>query len=464
VATYNFTAITAAQALALTGADTVLVPSGSASATTILFIPGAPDAISMTVGATTVVFSAALSNATITYADSSRLYVGTTANDAPAAFGAEVNGLYGGLGADTLSGGNGMNQLQGNQGNDSLVGGQDNDVIYGGQDNDYLNVGSRFSGAPGGNFAQGNRGSDTVIGSSTENDILLGGQDNDMIGATSRGPVTVIAGFNFFLSPVAAGHGGNDFLNGNLGDDFLFGGAGADQLFGEDGNDYLTDVGNGTLNGGAGSDILIANGISTVDAGEGADIALFGPGAFNVDMGGGNDITGTLLNPIASDRFTLSGGAGNDDITTSAGSDIVNGGDGSDTIDAAGGADTISGGEGLDAFSFYGGESFAVFETLDQIIDWTSLDVLYFEDGNTGFGIGLGNPSNYAETTAASYAAAQAFANARVGGGAIDYVAVQVGGDVFVFADALNNNGVADVAVRLVGRSLADISQLNFTI
>ena len=43
----------------------------------------------------------------------------------------------------------------------------------------------------------------------------------------------------------------------------------------------------------------------------------------------------------------------------------------------------------------------------------------------------------------------------------MNYVAVQVGADVLLFADSLNNNGGADTAARIVGRSLADIAFSN---
>ena len=41
-------------------------------------------------------------------------------------------------------------------------------------------------------------------------------------------------------------------------------------------------------------------------------------------------------------------------------------------------------------------------------------------------------------------------------------VAVQIGADVVVFADSGADNGSADDAVALVGRTLADISTANF--
>ena len=43
-----------------------------------------------------------------------------------------------------------------------------------------------------------------------------------------------------------------------------------------------------------------------------------------------------------------------------------------------------------------------------------------------------------------------------------NYVAVRVGGDVVVFVDSGNNNGTAEDAIVLVGRTLADVEPANF--
>ena len=93
---------------------------------------------------------------------------------------------------------------------------------------------------------------------------------------------------------------------------------------------------------------------------------------------------------------------------------------------------------------------------LDQVTDWQTGDSLTF-------GGATGTITNYLESSATDYAAAQTFANAQINGGVVDYVAVQVGTSVVVFADSGNNNGTAEDAVVLVGRTLADIDFGNFT-
>ena len=57
--------------------------------------------------------------------------------------------------------------------------------------------------------------------------------------------------------------------------------------------------------------------------------------------------------------------------------------------------------------------------------------------------------------------AALSFANGQIAAGQ-NYVAVQVGADVIIFADSAGNDGTADSAVMLVGRTLADIAFGNF--
>ena len=67
---------------------------------------------------------------------------------------------------------------------------------------------------------------------------------------------------------------------------------------------------------------------------------------------------------------------------------------------------------------------------------------------------------SYQETTAADFASAVAAAKATLGAGGVEVVAVQVDGDVFVFADGGSTNTIQESVMR-GGRSLADISASN---
>lgn len=481
--TYNLSAISAAQALAITAADTLVLDIGTGAETSVLF--SAADQITIVAGGRTVVFGLGVAAATKTYTGGGSLFIGGTGDD-QRSLDAGSDGLYGGAGNDSLAGGAANDLLQGNQGGDSLDGGAGYDIIYGGQDNDFIDGGAAGSGS---DFGQGNRGDDTVLGSAPGSDTLLGGQGNDLINATGFVEATFGDGVTV-LSPTGSRVGGDDFLNGNLGNDSIFGGLGNDRIFGEGGDDYLQDSGGlanlldggdgndrivvanffggvSTLFGGNGDDRIFIGGVGLVDAGSGDDAVGFysdeaGGYAYVLLLGDGDDVcVGVGATTSSRDHLTIDGGAGNDLINAYDGSDSITGGAGEDTIDSWEGADTVAGGAGSDQFQYYGGETTTVLGQVDSIVDWSSEDRLYFEPLN-GFAIGAGTAANYAESNAADYSAALAFANTQIAGGAINYVAVQVGADVFVFADSLADNGNADSTVRLVGRSLADIAFGNF--
>jgi Ca2+-binding RTX toxin-like protein len=443
---FTFSTITAAQALAIGAGDLLNIDQGSAVYSSIAYLPADalnPDRIALTMGAQTVVFGAGLTSAARVFVDGSVLFVGGPGNDSPPVGGALNDGFFGGMGADTLSAGAGFNVLQGNQGDDVLTGGSGVDWIYGGRDNDQISVGASGSGGFS-NFANGNLGSDTISGSQTDADILLGGQGDDLIGATSFSLAIVDADG----IPTGSGlsGGGADFLNGNLGNDTVIGGAGDDQIYGEDGNDVLLGkTGRNTLDGGLGNDTIVGGG--------GGDTIYFG---------GGDDVGGIMGAGAASDLGFLDGGAGNDNINGGAGRDLLLGGDGNDLLDGWAGADSMTGGAGIDQFQLWSGDSGVVAGQLDRITDWAGgEDRLFFGSGAAETAVGAGSSANYVETTAADYGAALSFANTQIAAGAVNYVAAQIGGDVVVFADTEMNNGSADSAVVLVGRSLFDITFSN---
>lgn len=449
MATYQFSTITATQALGLTAGDTLAIDQGTAVLSSVAYIPGAggaADTISLTIGARSVVFSSALSAATKTFADGSQLYVGGTGDDS-ATFLFQNDAMFGGLGNDTLISGNGDNIVQGNQGNDALRGGSGSDTIYGGADNDFILTGASPAGGFA-NFVNGNKGTDTVNGSLTDADTLLGGQGNDLIGAYS---ITLDYNQDNPVTGITGGRGGGtDFLNGNLGDDTIVGGAGDDTIYGEDGNDLIID---------SNSYITGTGGRNTIDAGVGND-TVAGSANDSILMGAGDDLGVLSGGSSNSAGGFLDGGAGNDALVGGDGSDAIFGGTGDDTIDGFDGPDSETGGAGADLFQFYGDEARTAFAGLDRILDWAAEDKLSFTSSND-VEIGAGTSANYAEITAATYDAALAAANAQVAGGVVNYVAAQVGADVFVFADSEANNGVADSAIILVGKTLADIAFTN---
>ena len=64
-------------------------------------------------------------------------------------------------------------------------------------------------------------------------------------------------------------------------------------------------------------------------------------------------------------------------------------------------------------------------------------------------------------TGVTSFVEAKAIADAQIAGGIVNVVAVQVGADVVVFGDSSGDDGSADSAVVLVGKTLNDISVAN---
>ncbi|MEM1275551.1 MAG: calcium-binding protein [Pseudomonadota bacterium] len=117
----------------------------------------------------------------------------------------------------------------------------------------------------------------------------------------------------------------NDTMRGGAGQDTLSGGIGEDIAFGDSLGDTLRgDEGNDILNGGSGKTGML----SVYDA-----------------AGNRYDALGNLL-PEDDDR--LYGGAGDDDISGSAGHDMLDGGLGNDTLNGGSGNDLLYGGDGVD--------------------------------------------------------------------------------------------------------------------
>lgn len=448
MATYNFSTITAAEALAITSFDAVLMDTAPAIETTVVFLEGTSagaGGFTVVAGGRSVTFGSSFEFVTRTFPDGERLVIGSNSDDGPLSGGTSDDAMYGGAGNDTLRGQGGADLIQGNQGADSLAGDVGSDTIYGGQGDDRIATGGGTR-----NFAQGNRGDDTLDGDQSSNDTLLGGQGNDLINADGA------------LFPPRA-----DFLNGNLGDDTIMGGLGADTMYGEGGADMLVDRGGigGLLDGGAGNDVLRAvtstfdeSAQATLRGGEGDDQIIYQNGTFSVSGGDGNDtVESTSENTF--NILVADGGSGDDMLRGFNRSDSLAGGDGNDTLYGGFGSDTLVGGAGSDVFEVRRILDLSASETrINQIHDWSSEDRLYFVGRSV---MGAGSETNYREATASDYASAFAL-RGDLSDGFKTYLAVQVGNDVIVFGQqeiaGLDNGCV----VQLVGRTLADISAANF--
>jgi Ca2+-binding RTX toxin-like protein len=153
--------------------------------------------------------------------------------------------------------------------------------------------------------------------------------------------------------------------------------------------------------------------------------------------------------PVAGE--TLTGTDGNDRLRGGDGDDSLSGGLGNDILRGDKGADTLSGGAGNDTFVIDSLRGAKTAGALDHVLDFThGEDKLVFDDAPAATAAG------FATATDTDFNAALADANAKMAAGA-DFVAVQVGGDVIVFADAVGEHHV-ESAVVLTGQTLAGVS------
>lgn len=504
MATYQFSTITAAEALAVTNADDVIVGGTfSASQATVQYLPpvSAGNAttaavIAVTIGGRTVNFKPddpttlavdgiTNTDAVFVFGDGSRLYIGSQSNTPDfATTNAGNDALFGLSGNDNLAGGAGNDLLQGNQGNDILNGGLGADTIYGGQGNDRVDPTENDTSA---NFVNGNIGNDTLFAGAGA-DTLLGGQDNDsIIGGAGDSYLSGDLG-----NDTVNGGEGNERIFGAAGNDSLLGNAGADTIDGGDGNDTIEGgLGNDSILGGSGADSILGNagndvidgGASndSIDGGTGNDSVLGGAGADRLAGGTGNDTMGGgteddfLFGGDGDDSLT--GGDGDDILLGQDGRDMLVGNDGDDFLYGSTGQDMLTGGAGADVFAFDPSDSAPPLAgddvntrvgNADVVTDWTSGDFLFF-------GGSEGSAQNYREIVDAAIldygdaldAAILAYEQDPAN---VEYVAVQLGGNVLVFT-----NVVADIdagtpgaqpgfqtVVQLQGVSAASIGAANF--
>jgi len=288
--------------------------------------------------------------------------------------------LYGGDGNDTISVGYG--QASGEAGNDSIVGvasdyysymfgGAGADTLIGSTSRDYLYDSDESNTAnTDADSLSGGGGSDYLY-SYGGADTLDGGADNDFAIIDRSG---LVVGLRF--TPTAAGTAyvgsdGTRVVNienfevyGGSGNDTLSGLGNGDQLYGNGGNDSITANGFGYVDGGTGNDTISA-GAGSANGGDGDDrITVNASSGSGFASGGiGNDTliatsadgTGSqLAGGLGAD--SLIGSAVSDDLSDNSGynsgndaaSDTLSGGDGDDVLTSTGGADRLDGGIGFD--------------------------------------------------------------------------------------------------------------------
>jgi len=258
-----------------------------------------------------------------------------------------IEGIFGGLGADTITGSAAGDVITGGAGNDTLNGGDGDDV--------FLTIGTadNFDSVSGGNGV----------------DVIRATADNAVIGLTSVSGVEEISA-DGHAGVIVSGSTIADLLNFSgvtfTGIGGVFGGGGADTVTGSDAADSITGgAGNDTLNGGEGDDVFLTGGIGdgfdAVTGGNGTDTILAtatgtiigltsvsgveevsANGFSGVKIGGstGVDIL-NFANVTLTGITRIEAGASNDTVMGSGFADVIAGGAGNDTL---------SGGDGDDAF------------------------------------------------------------------------------------------------------------------
>ncbi|HWR04557.1 MAG TPA: cadherin-like domain-containing protein, partial [Humidesulfovibrio sp.] len=183
---------------------------------------------------------------------------------------------------------------------------------------------------------------------------VIGGAGADSFSAGGSAPVAMDGG------------AGADTLTGGDGADYLVGGGGADQLFGGAGDDVLViDATTALVNGGAGRDTVIVSGTG-----------------------------GVVLDLAAAQIEEFYGGAGNDTITAAGSAEAlyVTGGAGQDALSTGAGDDTLVGGLGDDTLAGGAGTDFAVYQgrQADYQITTNADGSITVVDTNTADGIDEG--------------------------------------------------------------------------
>lgn len=414
-----------------TGTDTLVLTAGTGTgkltnvtlfeAVTVNAGTTATDDIAITVDADTVIAAnksltvdaSALTNsgATLTY-DGSAISTGTKSQS-----------VTGGAGNDTITGGSGNDTLIGGDGRDTITLGSGVDSVNGGAGNDTI-VASALTSA---DTIDGGDGVDTLsVSGSIDASSLTNVKNVEALKLTGTGTVSLAAALSTITGidltdtgdqtvTLASGYTGSATVT-------LTGDAtgNADKIV-NSANATLNVVANvedidssTTITGGTGVDTLTlkastgagdltaVTGVDSIviaDAGDGAtdggkDVSLNFAVKYstniNIDASALDENTSTVQETLTltvestSDaKFTVTGGAGNDTITTAAGNDSINGGAGNDSLNAKTGKDWVSGGAGDDTITFDSG----AFDSDDTVVGGDGTDTLIVGNAVTDTGI-----------------------------------------------------------------------------
>lgn len=339
---------------------------------------------------------------------------------------ADIEGIAGGHGNDTISGSDSADTLSGGHGGDDTInglggddeidGGLGSDTVSGGDGNDKVSyswvraVGLSYYSIPvsitlDGVANDGFTGTNDAL--STDIEQFEGGEADDTMNGDESANHLVGSGGD----DVIAGAGAGDHVEGGSGDDQVDGGSGDDLVSGDSWIRYRTyfqgddntstfwfGIGADVLNGGDDDDQLVGGfGEDTAEGGAGDDEIDGGYDADVISGGAGNDtaayrIRGEYLSlslngvaddgwissiggpgeqdMIESDIENLTGSYGNDILTGDGQANVLDGSRGQDTIDAGDGADTVIGGDDADEITAGAGDDrvFAADGSVDELV------------------------------------------------------------------------------------------------
>lgn len=380
--------------------------------------------------------------------------------------------INGGAGADIINGASGDDVLNGGIGADQIIGEDGNDVIHGGDDADTINGGTGtdqiwgdagndvISGGTGADILNGGDGDDTIASDTvgtgyagddtgSEVDVVNAGAGNDLVSIGYGDSADGGDGFDTLNLSLAAAPAGVTLDTADLnGKTFSIGGGTVisferlARLRGSEFADHITVSGLSqpiTIMGGGGDDVVYATGSQiTFDGGSGSDTIDYGHYSTGVTVsysggsgtGPGGDtftsvenVVGSAFDDVITGSFTgtLSGGAGNDFLSSTTYGSSLYGGTGDDTYLVYGPGTNIveAANEGVDTIRTYSNYT-VIPNNVENVVSLGTAGayVLGNSLSNTITG-GVGN----------DYLVGNGGIDSLLGGNGDDYLVVGTGGD-----------------------------------
>jgi uncharacterized delta-60 repeat protein len=265
--------------------------------------------------------------------------------------GAGDDEIYSGTGNDSINGGAGDDNIASGTGNDTIDGGAGNDSLSISNSSDTANTTIAYTTATNGVITGGSNHGTTFKNIETLNITTGSGADNIDISATTATP----ANFGFYVGNSVSSGTGNDIIKGGAGDDRINSGTGNDTINSGNGGDTIdagagddiinAGLGTDNVTGGTGNDLLIVN-YSTDTGGISLNLTDNGTAGYSGFVSDNSFTNAVDFNGI--ERFDVTGGSGDDDLSGGKNNDVFKGGAGDDTLDGGLGADTFGfGGVGV---------------------------------------------------------------------------------------------------------------------